>query len=71
MIGLSNNVEPTLLLERGVVTNAPKCDIVVSEFELQSGNYVHFQINTFWERYELLIPPVPPLFFYNDRFAIK
>ena len=31
---------------RGALANALDCDIVVSEFELQSCYYVHFQINT-------------------------
>ena len=29
----------------GVVANVMDCDIVVSEFELQSRYYVYFQIN--------------------------
>ena len=31
---------------RGVVVNMLDCDIVVSEFELQSHSYVHFRTNT-------------------------
>ena len=31
---------------REVVANVLNCDIVVSEFELKSCNYVHFQTNS-------------------------
>ena len=31
------------------------CDVVVSEFELQSRYYVHFQTNTFWKGMKPLI----------------
>ena len=31
----------------GVVTNLLDCDIIVSEFELQSHTYVHFWTNTY------------------------
>ena len=31
-------------------------DIIVSDFELQSGLYVHFRINTFRKSMNLLIP---------------
>ena len=32
------------------------CDIVVSEFELQSCYYVHIWTNAPWEKYELYLP---------------
>ena len=32
--------------DRGVVANVLDCDIVVSEFALQSYYYIHFQTNT-------------------------
>ena len=32
-------------------------DTVVSQFEIQSSYYVHFQMNTTWERYENPDPP--------------
>ena len=40
---------------RGTVGNVLDCDIVVSEFELHSRYYVHFQTNTFGERINHLI----------------
>ena len=36
---------------RNVMANVQVCDIVVSEFELQSRYYVHFRTNTLWERH--------------------
>ena len=41
---------------RGVVANVLDCDIIVSEFEIQSRYYVHFQINTLRKGMNLLIP---------------
>ena len=40
-----------------VVANIPDCDIVVSEFELNSRYYIHFRINNLGKSHELLIPP--------------
>ena len=37
----------------GVVGNALDCNIVVSEFELQSCYHVHFRTNTLWKRKKL------------------
>ena len=34
----------------GIVANMPDCDIVVSEFELQSRYYIHFRANTLGRR---------------------
>ena len=53
-------VEISLLLEkslRGVETNVMNCDIVISEFELKSSYYVHFQTNTFGKYVKTFIPP--------------
>ena len=47
---------------RGVKAKVMDRWIVVSEFELQSHYYVHFQTNTVWERYE---PPYPPSYGLN------
>ena len=33
-------------ISRGVMVKPMDCGIVESEFELQSGNYVHFRTNT-------------------------
>ena len=33
----------------GVMVKAMDCGIVVSEFVLQSLNYVHFPVKTFWK----------------------
>ena len=45
------------------------CSLEVSEFELQSRNYVHFQTNTFilTAKSEM----ISQLFFYKDEFGIK
>ena len=40
---------------RGVVASVLDCDIVLSEFELQSPDYVHFQTNAF--RKDMNPPP--------------
>ena len=40
----------------GVVANMMDCDIVVSEFELQSRYYYHFLSNTLGKGMNLLIP---------------
>ena len=52
------------------------CNIVVSEFELQSHYYMHFLTNSLRKGMNLLIPPaigsiVPLPFFYKDCFDIK
>ena len=41
----------------GVMVKALDCTIVVSEFELQSHYYVHFQTNTLGKGMNLLILP--------------
>ena len=51
------------------------CDIVVSEFELQSSYYAHYQINTLGKDMISFIPIgmgwiVPQLFSYEDDFGI-
>ena len=38
----------------GVVANALDCDIVVSQFELESGYYIHFRCNTLRKGMNLL-----------------
>ena len=58
-----------------VVANVLDCDIVVSEFELQSRYYVHFQTNTLSKGIKLLIIPVVCeivllIFFCDDCFSI-
>ena len=40
-----------------VVVNVLNCDIVVSEFELQSRYYVHFRTNISGKTMNSLIPP--------------
>ena len=42
---------------RGVMVTAMDCGIVVSEFVLQSGYYVHFQANTLGKGMNPLILP--------------
>ena len=55
----------------------PDWGMVVSEFKLQSRNYVHFRINTLGKGMDPLIPPpakgeiVQLLLFYRDGFGIK
>ena len=41
----------------GVMVKAMDCGIVVSEFELQSRDYVHFRANTFGKGMKPLILP--------------
>ena len=41
---------------RGLVINVLDCDIVVSEFELQSRNHVHFRTCSFGKGMNPLIP---------------
>ena len=41
---------------RGVVANVLDCNIVVSEFELQSRYYVHFHTNTITKSMNFLVP---------------
>ena len=38
------------------VANVQDCDIIVSEFELQSRDYVHFRANIIWKSMNILIP---------------
>ena len=45
----------------GIVANAPDCDIVVNEFELQLYCYVPFQTNTLGKGMNLLIQPTPAM----------
>ena len=40
----------------GVVVNMMDCNIILSEFELQSQDYVHFQTNSFGKGMNLVIP---------------
>ena len=49
------------MFPRGVVANVLQCDIVVSEYELQSRYYVHFYANIFGKG----------MFFYKNCFGIK
>ena len=61
---------------RGVMVKAMDCRIVVSEFELQSHNYVHFRTNILEKGMNPHILPamgliVPLLLFLKDRFGIK
>ena len=56
---------------RGVMVKAMDCRIVVSEFVLQSRNYIHFQANTIGKGMNPLILPAPWLFFKENRFGIK
>ena len=42
---------------RGVVVKAMDCGIVISEFVLQSGYYVHFRANTLGKGMNALILP--------------
>ena len=60
----------------GVMANVLDCDILVSEFELQSRYYVYFRINTLGKGMSPLIFPamgkiVSLLFIYKDSFGIK
>ena len=58
-----------------VVVNVLDSYIVVSEFELQSGNYVHFRTNTLEKGMNPFILQVmgeivPLLFFFKNGFSI-
>ena len=52
---------------RGVRVKATDCGIVVSEFVLQSRYYVHFRVNTLWERYD---PSYPPSYELNSSTTV-
>ena len=39
----------------GIVINELECNIVISEFKLQSCYYIHFQINILWRGMNTLI----------------
>ena len=59
----------------GVMANGLDNDIVVSEFELQSRFYIHFQTNTLGKGMNSLILSVsgyivPLLLLYEDEFSI-
>ena len=54
---------------QGVTSYVLKC--IVSEFELQSRYYIHFQTNTFGERHESCYPLPCYGFFYKVAFGIK
>ena len=47
----------------GVMVKVMECEIVVSEFELQSRYYVHFQANTLGK---CMNPPYPPSYGLNS-----
>ena len=61
-------------LDQQLMANELVCDIVVSEFELQSRYYVHFRTNILGEG---MSPPpsfqlmISSLFFCKDAFGIK
>ena len=60
----------------GIVAKVLPCDLLVSEFELQSYYCVHFQINNLGEMYEPSYPPItgwilPQLLFLKDVFEIE
>ena len=43
----------------GVVANVPDCNIVLSEFELNLGDYIHFQTDAIGKN----MTPIPQLWF--------
>ena len=58
------------------MANVLDCNIMLSEFKLQSQYYVYFQINTLRKAMNLLLFQaigyiVSLLFFYKDGFGIK
>ena len=44
--------------DRGVEANVLDCSNIVSEFELHSRYYVHFETNTLWKYMNPLICPL-------------
>ena len=59
-----------------VVATVQDCDIIVSEFELQSRYYVYFQTNSIRKVMNSLIFPaigkiISMLFFHKESFGIK
>ena len=58
---------------RRVMVKAMDYGLVVTEFELQSRNYVHFRTNTHGKSMNPFPPSygLPLLFFWKDRFGIK
>ena len=59
----------------GITTKVMDYGRIWSEFDLQSGYYVHFQIITLKKSMNPLIPKamnqIVPLLFYKDGFGIK
>ena len=59
----------------GVMVKAMDCQIIVSEFELQSHYYVHFRANTLGKGMNPLILPamgkIVPQLFLENGFGIK
>ena len=60
---------------RDVVTNERFRNVGKSEFDIQSGYYVHFRTNTLWKIMKHFIPPaigqIMTLLFYKKGFSIK
>ena len=60
---------------RGVMVKELDCGLYVSEFELLTRYYVHFQSNTLGKSLKPLILPamgcIVSLLFYKDGFGIK
>ena len=52
-----SNLIQIILWFRGVMVKSMDCEIVVSEFVLQSGYYVHFRVNTLGKGMNPLILP--------------
>ena len=57
------------------MANVIDCGIIVSQFEIQSCYYDHFQTNALWKDTNFLILQlwvyiIPLLFFYKDGFGI-
>ena len=61
----------------GVVANVLDCNIVVSEFELQSHSHAHFMTNNIRQSWNILFPTsamgeiAPQLFFCKNDFGTK
>ena len=82
-VPIFNSIHPIILVsihcgvmwpkEFGLVANTLDCDIVVREFKLQLGYYIHFETNILGKGTNPHILPAMGLslmFFYKDGFGI-
>ena len=68
-------IASAMIWNRGIMAKVLDCGAEVSEFELQSRNYVHFRTNTFGKGMNPFILPsvgwIVSLLFFKDSFGIQ